>query len=1004
MLLAGGCSRHHYRERADREASVLVAEKATDPRWPLPDFDVYPDPRSRFYEPHDEDRPPMPEDDPTSHELMHCIYKMRHWSKWHENGDIVNVENPDWFDLLATYTPFTEDGKLELDLPTAMMLARLHAPDYHENLEEIYLAALDVAFERFRFDVQFFGGNTTTMTTTGDEPAARLGATGPGIGGDSSTTLDSRSNILLQKRFAAGGELLAGFANSMVWQFAGPDTNFATSILNFSLVQPMLRRGGKAVVLERLTRAERTLLAALRAQAQFRQEFFRDVAVGGGTDTQPRRIGGFQGGAGLSGFTGTGAGGFGGVGATTGFGGFFGRGGVGGSGAGGGAGLAGGGEGLVNGFFGAVQRLQTIRNTEASLAAQLATLDLLEANFEAGLIDLVQVDEFRQNIETERSNLLRSQVSYEDFIEDYLIRTLGLPPHIDVQIDDSLIKPFQLIGSTISENQAAANRILDSIGALAEQPELTKIRPIVEALSEMLRALTEQIAAVEAELDELAQNKDELIGRTNDKPRRENFEQKLRDVRGGLENLRQRAAKDDEELKQLVTQMTPGNESMVTDDLVTLVRKVSGELQELGLLQSRVRLEHVIIAPLDLTPEEALLIARDNRLDWMNRRASLVDQWRLIEFNANALKSVLDVELEGDLGTLGDNPARFRSATGSLRGRLVFDAPLTRKSERNLYRETLINYQQAKRGYIEFIDRTQGGLRTLLRQLERLRKNLELQRNGLEIAIRRVDLTVEELNQPPPPTQPGAAPTQLGPTLAQNLLRALADLRNTQDAFMSVWINYEASRMNLMIALGLMRLDDDGMWIDEPIDVARERLQPSEIEYLRGEECVGDGTISASGEVPMKLFLQDLPDEAANDSGAETSKSAEKDDSSDDGTTTQIESANQGALLSTNANDSGKPRKRRWLDRFRFRKPRRAEPEEITRKEFAGNMFRIRQLKDQGAREEHIAEETGLSDDTIGAYKKLAEGAEHAVFTSLSDKDGQEVNEGQPASTSSPKE
>ncbi len=72
---------------------------------------------------------------------------------------------------------------------------------------------------------------------------------------------------LLSKQFSTGGELLVGFANSFVWQFAGPDSNVTSSLLNFSLVQPLLRNGGRALILETLTRAERNLLSNLRLPA-----------------------------------------------------------------------------------------------------------------------------------------------------------------------------------------------------------------------------------------------------------------------------------------------------------------------------------------------------------------------------------------------------------------------------------------------------------------------------------------------------------------------------------------------------------------------------------------------------------------------------------------------------------------------------------------------------------------------------------------------------------------
>ena len=89
-------------------------------------------------------------------------------------------------------------------------------------------------------------------------------------------------------------------------------------------------------------------------------------------------------------------------------------------------------------------------------------------------------------------------------------------------------------------------------------------------------------------------------------------------------------------------------------------------------------------------------------------------------------------------------------------------------------------------------------------------------------------MTQEELNKPVPPPEPGQAAAQFGPTAAQNLLTALSDLRNTQNNFMSVWLNYYATRMQLMRELGLMQLDEQGRWIDTPLS-ALERPAPEEI-------------------------------------------------------------------------------------------------------------------------------------------------------------------------------
>jgi hypothetical protein len=67
------------------------------------------------------------------------------------------------------------------------------------------------------------------------------------------------------------------------------------------------------------------------------------------------------------------------------------------------------------------------------------------------------------------------------------------------------------------------------------------------------------------------------------------------------------------------------------------------------------------------------------------------------------------------------------------------------------------------------------------------------------------------------PPQPGQRPAQFGPTAATNLLTALSALRNTQNNFMGVWLNYYAARMRLDRELGTMRLDENGNWIDHPI-------------------------------------------------------------------------------------------------------------------------------------------------------------------------------------------
>ena len=74
-----------------------------------------------------------------------------------------------------------------------------------------------------------------------------------------------------------------GFANEVMFNFLGknPAQPTVISALPISFVQPLLRGGGRAVILEPLTTAERNLLYAVRAFALFRQQFFVVTLTGG---------------------------------------------------------------------------------------------------------------------------------------------------------------------------------------------------------------------------------------------------------------------------------------------------------------------------------------------------------------------------------------------------------------------------------------------------------------------------------------------------------------------------------------------------------------------------------------------------------------------------------------------------------------------------------------------------------------------------------------------------
>lgn len=992
LATSNGCHRSYYRQKADKDAYSLIAEKANHPHWALENFDIEVDPRSRMFDPFDRDRPPMPPDDLESHQYMHWVDGKRGYPCWHANGDTIDLENPYW----REYLPLNEEGVLVLDARTAIKLALIHSRDYQSQLESLYLSALDVSFERFRFDTQFFGGYTTDYNADGP---LRGGA------GDSQSvmtlaTLPSVDGIRAERMFATGADLVVGLANSLIWQFSGPDTYAATTLLDFTLVQPLLRNGGRDRVMERLTLAERSLLANVRQMERFRRGFSLEIMTGVDAGQGPSRRGGVFG-AGLTGFTGVG-GGFGGVGGGTS--GFTGGGGT--------------GAGQAGGFMGLLQSQQEIQNLKDNLEALESNYNQLlamkedkvekeqsipikpagETEREPVFRHRLQVAQALQAVLNAKSRLKNERNSYESRLDRFKT-TLGLPPHICVEIKD---EEFQRKFKRLQAIDPKMRRLQDRVDDLRERRVGVVVSDLLEILIEDDAQglagpdqLKEKLLTLKADLDEVKSIHKELMEgddavirgvRTDgvtlgsklvdvleESIRRHEDdgwdEESIAELRRSVILLRDvlEKVKDEEDWlaewplfisqsdaiddsNRLLEQIERGGRveigwmqsdanpitsgifdrygddiealnSLGEDERPPVVARLIGQLSqeiepiaylryantadnpwlleldrwktaadetdrlgrikalfvqfidmladvpsmfntlpdkiedhqaridaliadaptlspeqrsarfrrdispaipqdlnyldenvlELSLVQAHARAETVLersMTNVNLHPAAALEIARPNRRDWMNARAALVDSWRLVEFNADDLESTLDVVFSGDMSNRDDNPFKLDSATGRLRAAVQFDAPLTRLSERNTYRQALIEYQQARRNYYAYRDQVALGLRDTLRTLQVNQQNFEIRRDAVREAITQTVLNQRIRRLERDKRQP------IGPTAARDTVSALGDLLTAQNDLLSIWVTHEVLRQTLDFNLGTMQLDFDGIWLD----------------------------------------------------------------------------------------------------------------------------------------------------------------------------------------------
>lgn len=419
-----GCHRSYYRRQADADAAILIEEKTMDPHWSLPNYSIDLDPRSRMFDPFSLDHPPMPSDDPTAAELMRTVDGKPGYPHWHANGDTSHVANPEWIFSL----PVDEEGKLTINMDQALELALIHSPEYQRQMENVYLSALDVSLERFGFETQIFAPFNSTLTSTGRVRN----------GGSSSTTLQNDNGVGTQLRKAGitGSSLVAGFANSLLWEYSGSDSHVGFGALSFQLIQPLLQNAGRDVILESLTDKERGLLYNVRQLERYRRGYAQLITTGISAGESVSRGSGSI--ANVSGITRS-----------------------------------------AGGLLGLVQTQQDIRIQEANIVSQRSLIEQFEEFFDSERIELLQLAQFRNNLYRSQSNLLDAKAGYQSSLDTFKIQ-LGLPPELDVEIRDPVLDQFVLIDNKITnrlgEVSLMRKQASDLFVLIADQITLANVR------------------------------------------------------------------------------------------------------------------------------------------------------------------------------------------------------------------------------------------------------------------------------------------------------------------------------------------------------------------------------------------------------------------------------------------------------------------------------------------------------------------------------------------------
>jgi len=149
-----------------------------------------------------------------------------------------------------------------LNLRACLEIAAENSRDYQSQKERLYLAALDLTLERWRYGFQFDAGVDATVTGAGDN------ANNASVDGD----------LGLSKLLGTGATIVGNIGTSLFRALSTGDGWDALSGVSLSITQPLLRGAAREVVMEPLTQAERDLVYQVRSFERYRRTFAVDVA------------------------------------------------------------------------------------------------------------------------------------------------------------------------------------------------------------------------------------------------------------------------------------------------------------------------------------------------------------------------------------------------------------------------------------------------------------------------------------------------------------------------------------------------------------------------------------------------------------------------------------------------------------------------------------------------------------------------------------------------------
>lgn len=190
-------------------------------------------------------------------------------------GFTVNQNSFEFLDNEAD----SEIGAQVISLNAALDLAFQHSKEYQSQKERLYLEALALTFDRYRYTPTFSASAVENYQWDAQDRFVTDMQALTGMSNIStSETVDANTSLGARYLLKGGGAIALNLTNNFTRFLTGDIREFSTGALIGSFTQPLLRDFGSAIETETLMQAERDLLYGLRDFTRFRKSFTVRVA------------------------------------------------------------------------------------------------------------------------------------------------------------------------------------------------------------------------------------------------------------------------------------------------------------------------------------------------------------------------------------------------------------------------------------------------------------------------------------------------------------------------------------------------------------------------------------------------------------------------------------------------------------------------------------------------------------------------------------------------------